>query len=294
MIDQAGQENNLNFYENVPEHQKLRLAAFRTRYPYSSLQCSGHEWHYIDTKVGERVVFILAGATTVAEISFNTIEHIAERNRVIAPDYPPIDNLGELFEGYKEMLDQLGVHRFILMGGSYGGWMAQSLVREMPDRVDKLVLSAIGPPNPENSRQLAKMLWMLKLMPFSLLRALMNRSFSRLVAEGDQKPVQMLMMAQLKEIMHTRIGREDILAALQRLIDQTDNYTFEVEDLADWPGQMLVLMGSEDPSTTPEKREALASLYPQAEHVVFEGADHSLSVTHSDEYYRALDAFLES
>jgi pimeloyl-ACP methyl ester carboxylesterase len=292
MKDPANDSLAQSFYEGVPEDQKQHLGAFRQRFPYSTMQLGESDWHYIDTQDGEQVVFILAGATTIAEISFNTIEHLAEGNRVIAPDYPPIDNLAQLFDGYITMLDRLGVDQLVVMGGSYGGWMAQSLVRLIPDRTDKVVLSAIGPPNPENSRQLAKMLWMFKLMPYSLLRALMNRSFSRLVSEGELQPVQMLMMAQLKEIMHTRVGRKDILAALLRLIDQTENYHFGSEDLADWPGKMLVLMGSDDPSTTPDKRDAMAVLYPQAEHVVFEGADHSISVTHKEQYYLVLDSFL--
>jgi proline iminopeptidase len=292
MNDTFSAPNDLRFYEAVPNDQWQRLKTFRHRHPYASLNINEAEWHYIDTQAGEQVVFILAGATTIAEISFNTIEHLAIGNRVIAPDYPPINNLADLFEGYIDMLDRLGIDRFVLMGGSYGGWMAQSLVRKFPERIDKVVLSAIGPPNPENSRQLAKMLWMLKLTPFGILRTLMNRSFSRLVSAGELKPEQTLMMAQLKEIMHTRVGRKDILAALLRLIDQTDHYSFEPEDLADWRGQMLLLMGSDDPSTTPEKREALARLYPQAEHVVFDGADHSVSVTHKEQYYQALDDFL--
>jgi pimeloyl-ACP methyl ester carboxylesterase len=292
MNDNVGSPKPSGYYKDVPKEQLERLDAFRKRYPYASFQLEGLDWNYIDTQVGEQVVFILAGATTIAEISFNTIEHLAEGNRVIAPDYPPINNLADLFEGYIGLLDRLGIDQFVLTGGSYGGWMAQSLVRKYPERIDKVVLSAIGPPNLENSRQLAKMLWMLKLMPFGVLRSLMNRSFSRLVREGELKPEQKLMMAQLKEIMHTRVGRKDILAALLRLIDQTDHYSFEPEDLADWQGQMLILMGSEDPSTTPDKREALAKLYPRAEHVVFDGADHSVSVTHREQYYQALDEFL--
>ena len=282
------------YYEGVPEDQILRLRDFRDRYPYAEMDIGGKAWRYIDTSEGEPTLFIFAGGTTVAEISFNTIGYLARRYRVLAPDYPPVGTLTELFDGYVEMLDRLGIERFNLLGGSYGGWMAQSFMRRERERTDKVVLSAIGPPNPENSRQLAKMLWLLSLAPTGVLRALMNRSFSRLAGEGTLDPERILMMAQLKEIMFTRVDRRDILAALRRLIDQTENYEFRPDDLANWPGQILVLMGSEDPSTTPEKREAMAELYPQAQHVVFEGADHAVSLTHREQYYQALDTFLAS
>ena len=280
------------FYQDVPKEQLARLKSFRSAHPYQMMEIDGEDWRYIDTQHGEPVILILPGATTIAEISFNTLEYLAQEHRVIAPDYPPIVTIAALFDGYLEMLDRLAIERFVLMGGSYGGWMAQSMLRHVPDRIDKVILSAIGPPNPENSRQLAKMLWLLRLLPFGLLRALMNRSFANLVSDGELEPVQTLMMAQLSEIMHTRVERKDILAALRRLIDQTDNYTFAADDLKGWPGRMLILMGSEDPSTTADKREAMAQLYPLADHIVFEGADHSLSIPHKEAYYSAINDFL--
>jgi pimeloyl-ACP methyl ester carboxylesterase len=282
------------FYEGVPNNQLERLKAFRLRFPRKEMQGKEHVWRYIDTREGDPTIFILAGGTTVAEISFNTIEHLAQKYRVIAPDYPPIQNLKDLFRGYLEMVDRLGVKRFVLMGGSYGGWLAQSFVRYAPERIDKLVLSAIGPPNPENSRQLARMLWLLRLMPIGVLRALMNRSFTHLAGEGELEPERVLMMAQLKEIMYTLVERKDILAALIRLIDQTENYGFGPDDLKEWYGRILILMGAEDPSTPPDKREAMATLYPQAKVVVFEGADHTMALTHRQAYYGAIDNFLAS
>ena len=279
-------------YHHVPEEPLKRLQTFRQQYPYQSYTIHDHEWRFIDTREGEQALVVMAGGSSIAEVSYQSLSHFAQNYRVIAPDYPCIGTISELFEGLIGLLDHLGVPSFSLMGGSYGGWMAQSFVRRERERTDMVVLSAIGPPNPENSRQLAKMLWLLSLAPTGVLRALMNRSFSRLAGEGTLNPERILMMAQLKEIMFTRVDRRDILAALRRLIDQTKNFEFRPNDLANWPGQMLVLMGSEDPSTPPEKREAMAALYPQAQHVVFEGADHAVSLTHREQYYQALDTFL--
>ena len=56
------------------------------------------------------------------------------------------------------------------MGGSYGGWMVQSFLEHYPDRFQKAVIAAAGPPDPENSRQLARILSLLRLLsaPFAL------------------------------------------------------------------------------------------------------------------------------
>ena len=44
-----------------------------------------------------------------------------------------------------ETLDQLGVERFHLLGHSMGGMVAQQLVHQAPNRVDRLVLYGTGP-----------------------------------------------------------------------------------------------------------------------------------------------------
>ena len=279
-------------YKDVPQESLRRLQGFRERYPYQTLQIKGRSWRFIDTQEGETTIFIPAGGTTVAEVSFMSLEHFAQKWRVIAPDYPPIGNLKELFEGFNKMLDRLGVGQFYAMGGSYGGWMLQSFVRFYPERVCKLVTTAIGPPNPENSQQIAKMMRWLSIVPTFLLRALINRSFSQLVSERTGDPDVSMLWALLREVMYYRVKREDIIAALQRLVDQTENYTFSSDDLKDWPGSMLMLFGSEDPATPPDKREAMKALYPQAEVKVFEGGEHGIAYTHQKEYFATIDEFL--
>jgi pimeloyl-ACP methyl ester carboxylesterase len=79
---------------------------------------------------------------------------------------------------------------------------------------------------------------------------------------------------------------------LYRLIDQTENYNFLPDDLKDWEGSILIVCGSEDPSTPTDKREALRTLYPQAEMKIFEGGGHGIALTHQQAYFAAIDEFL--
>jgi pimeloyl-ACP methyl ester carboxylesterase len=51
---------------------------------------------------------------------------------------------------------------------------------------------------------------------------------------------------------------------------------------------------SEDPATPLDKREAVSRLYPQAKMKVVEGASHGMAVTHREDYYATIDAFLAS
>lgn len=285
-----GQSKTGRFYADVPASELQQLLDFRARYPYRVAEIQGTPWRYIDSGGDGPVVFVLAGGTSIAETSFQTLEHLARRYHVIAPDYPPVGKIDALFAGATGLLDHLGVGQFSLVGGSYGGWMAQSFVRYCPDRVKKLVLTASGPPDPENSRQIEKMLPLLRLLPTALLRKMLLRTFTNLV-KSDQ-PNQQFLLAHLKEILYEHVHRADFLSSMQRLVDQTRNYTFSPDDLKTWPGQILLLSGSDDPAATPEKRAAMLVLYPQTKMHVIQGADHSASLTHQQEYFEVIDTFL--
>jgi hypothetical protein len=67
-----------NLYKDVPEASVNRLREFRHQYPYQEVTLGGRIWRYIDSKEGEQVLFIPAGGTTIAEVSFNSIAHFAK------------------------------------------------------------------------------------------------------------------------------------------------------------------------------------------------------------------------
>jgi pimeloyl-ACP methyl ester carboxylesterase len=279
-------------YADVPAESLNRLQDFRRRFPYRSISLDGIEWHYIDSANYKPVLFILPGAATVAEVSFISLEHFSEHFRVIAPDYPAIEEIEVLFSGFIGLLDYLEIERFYAMGGSYGGWMLQSLVRQFPERISRLVVSAVGPPDGQNSQELARLMGWFRITPTFLLRWMLNRSFTRLESDPTNNPDMALLWALVSEVVNYRLSRADMLAMMQRLIDQTDNYTFSPDDLDDWPGEMLLVFGSEDPATPLEKREAMQELYPKAEVKVFEGGEHGIAITHQEQYFSVIDDFL--
>ena len=279
-------------YAGVPEEPLSRLRAFREHFPYQSVSLSGIEWNYIDSGSGEPPLFILAGGTSIAEVSFFSVEHFAEQYRVISPDYPPIEELDVLFSGFMELLDYLGVEQFYTMGGSYGGWMVQSLVRQFPGRISKVAITAVGPPDINNSQEIARLMSWFRITPTFMLRSMLNKSFARLERDRSSNPDMALLWALVSEVINYRLGRADMLAMMQRLVNQTDNYTLSPEDLEDWPGRMLLVFGAEDPATPLEKREAMQQLYPHAEVKVFEGGEHGIAITHQDEYFSVIDRFL--
>lgn len=280
------------FYTDIPAAQMQRLADFRARYPYRIAAIKGNTWRYIDTGAGDDVLVVLAGGTTKAELGFQTIERLAQRWRVVAPDYPPVATVRALEEGLIALLDELGIGQFGLLGGSYGGMMAHPLVRLFPDRVRKMVLAVTPAPSPESGQRLARTLRWLRWVPMIGLRAMLARTFRGLVQEEEPDPDTALLLAMTRDIVMTRVTRADILAAMRRVVDMNTTFTYTPDDLADWPGAVLLLFGEDDPATPPETRATLSTLYPQAEATVFEGSGHAIAITRQAEYFAAIEGFL--
>lgn len=278
-------------YRSVPAELVSRLHRFRAQYPYKHAAVSGTEWHYIDTGSGEDVLLALSGAACIAEMSWLSIKHFAQRSRVISPDYPALNTMAGLVDGIAGILDQEGVRQAHVMGGSYGGLVAQLFVRRHPDRTASLILSHTLLPERKAAEQVAKIARWIHWLPASVLRALFRLRMGKLFPEG-QHPELALSKALFAEIVDCRLTKAQIISMMRRVVDLAMNYSFTPDELEAWPGRILLLMAEDDPATPPPVREAISAMYPRAQMRTFSGAGHLTPILKQDEYFGAIDEFL--
>lgn len=278
-------------YQGVPAEMVEQLRQFREDYPYKTTVIDGMTWRYIDTGKGKQAVLTLSGAACIAEVSWRTIARLGQRYRVIAPDYPAIDSNAELVDSLINLLDREGIGRVHVMGGSYGGLVAQVFARRQPDRTASLILSHTLLPNQETGRSIAKTLRWLRLMPQSILRAFFKRTMSRLMTK-DAAPEIALMNAHFAEIVDFHLSKAQLVSLMARTVDVAESYTFTPGDLKNWPGRILVMMADDDPATPEEARRAIMAMYPQAQVRLFSGSGHLTSILKQDEYISAMEEFI--
>jgi pimeloyl-ACP methyl ester carboxylesterase len=99
------------------------------------------------------------------------------------------------------------------------------------------------------------------------------------------------LLAIFDELIGYALGKMDVIAILERTADFAVR-SFTPKDMSGWPGRVLLVFGDNDPSTPPDVRQQLASLYPGCQVHLFEGAGHATSVTRQDEYLCTIDGFL--
>jgi pimeloyl-ACP methyl ester carboxylesterase len=268
-----------------------RLERFREANPYRTRQIAGSEWRFIDAGRGEPPLLVLSGAACIAEMSWTTIEHFARDRRVIAPDYPAIRGNPELVDGIAALLEGEGIERAHVLGGSYGGLVAQVFVRRHPGRTLSLVLSHTLLPDPRSASRVRRMTGLLGFVPWRAVRALFRARVGSLFPKASH-PELALSKALFEEILEERLSKAQLLALLHRVGELSQARPFAPDDLAAWPGRILLLMGEDDPATPEPARRALRAAYPRAEVRLFSGGGHATAILKQAEYFAAIDAFL--
>jgi pimeloyl-ACP methyl ester carboxylesterase len=188
------------------------------------------------------------------------------------------------------MLQKEGVASANVLGGSYGGFVAQVFVRRYPEITRSLVLSHTLPPFPEGGKRVEKMMRWFSLLPEGALRWLMGKRLGSLLPE--KTPETAVLYANFEEMLHNRLTKADLMALLSRTVDFT-NREFIPGDLERWSGKVLLILADNDPATPEDVRARLLALYPGAELCLFQGSGHATAVARQDEYFAAVDEFLK-
>jgi pimeloyl-ACP methyl ester carboxylesterase len=194
-----------------------------------------------------------------------------------------------LVDGIAAILRGEGIEQAHVMGGSYGGFVAQVFVRRHPGLVRSLVLSHTAPANPEVVSRMRRSVNMLRWMPMGMVRGVVRRAFQSMMPEPSEETACLL--AIYDELIDYALTKKDVMAILERMVDYSGR-TFTPQDLSTWPGKVLLVFGENDPATPPEVRQKLESLYPGCQVHVFEGSGHTTSVTHQEEYQAVIDNFI--
>ena len=284
-----GNEKIVKLYKDVPGEQLKRFQRFRAAHPYEQATIDGVAWEYITAGGGDEALLLLPGALGVPDLNWQHITHFARRYRVISPSYASVKRMDALVDDIAGILQREGIERAHVVGGSYGGFVAQVFVRRHPDMTASLVLSHTLPPDPAGGEQLKKMLCWLSLMPMGLLRWMVVKRLRTLLPE--KTPDTALLHAFFNEMARYRITKKELINSYWRVVDFNLS-GFTPQDLADWPGRVLLIMADDDPATPKPVRAAMQALYPEAKVRMFHGTGHVASLLKRDEYLAVIERFI--
>lgn len=220
------------------------------------------------------------------------IAALSDRFEVFAPALPgfgdaagaaPLTSIGGFAAHVLAQMDALGAERFILMGHSMGGMIAQEMARRAPDRIDRLVLYGTGP--------LGAMPDRFEPLDVSLERLHRDgvaRTAGRIAAtwfvDGDRASG----FALARDIA-ARASTEAAVAALQAMADWDGRAA-----LAQITAPTLILWGEKDRSYRWPQVETLWSGLPNTSLAVVPGASHAVHLEKPAIFHALLDDFISA
>ncbi len=281
------------YYRKVPSAQADQFIRFRQEHPLKSAVVDGLSWEYLEagTPSGAPLVF-LPGALSLAESAWRTISQLEQGNyRLLVPNYPPqVDSMVSLADGVAEILRQEGITSASIVGGSYGGMLAQVFVHRHAELVTHLVLSHTYPPVARRARSVAPALRLFRILPMPMVKRMLRQRMIGILP-SKPSPELLLIAAQVRETVDTRLTRQAALSTYTRMMD-FDRQVFTPSDLSAWPGRTLIMLDEDDPTTPEQLRNDLIALYPGATLHMFKGTGHATSILESAEYIMVMEEFL--
>jgi pimeloyl-ACP methyl ester carboxylesterase len=283
------------YYRKVPPAHAEQFKRFRQEHSLRNMIHDGVNWGYLTVGIpSDQPLLLLPGALGTAESAWRTITSLENNQyRLMVPNYPPeVGSMSALADGLAELLTREGIRSTHVVGGSYGGMLAQVFTHQYPDMVSKLVLSHTYPPEKHRPQSVAPALRLFRVLPMFMVKKMLRDRLTGIMPPRPS-PELLLIAAQIRETVDTRFTRQAIINTYLRMMD-FDRQAYSPTDLADWQGKTLIILAEDDPTTPEILRNELIALYPAATVYLFKDSSYATGILDSGEYLQVMEEFLKN
>ncbi len=207
-------------------------------------------------------LLLLPGLLCDAALWRHQVETLGDIAEPVVADMTQADQLGPLARSILADAPET----FALAGFSMGGYLAFEILRQAPDRVDRLALLDTTP-HPDSHEQLQRHRDLIDLARRSDFKGVTRRLLPILVHPGR---IEDMVLVDDVIAMAERVGREAYLRQQTAIMTRPDSR----HDLRLIHCPTLVLCGRQDAMTPVEAHEEMADAIPHGSLVVIEDCGH--------------------
>ena len=276
------------------------LNEFLSTHRFEDAVIDGANYHYLLCGEGKTVLVFLVGGMGLSYMYMPYVTALESEYRILTFDYPYEFNTNEeLADGISALLRYLDIDSAVMIGSSYGGYVAQVFARRYPEQTKGLCLFSTAGLSEQTVSSLREkyqkmapvLLWVLKHVSYSWLKPMMIRSCMRHAENATEE--QLSYMLNMFRFIYRDYTRELDVHMTTLLMDLMYLLPSRPEDFAYLKDRVLLILPENDGSFTPEMQEDLIRMLPDS--VIVEGVDsgHISTLLQVDRYVDEIRRFAE-
>lgn len=271
-------------YEKVAPQKIQSLLDFRTQCPPQYVHVGEHDWEYVVLGNGEKTILFLHGMTGAYDIWWQQMVPLSSQYKVISVTYPPMDTIEDMSEGILSVLNAERIQSVNVVGSSLGGYLAQYLMANHPERIEKVVLGNTFPPNDILRQKNESLIRILPFLPNWLVMKVFRNSFVNNIypAAGHSE----LVLAYMLEQISGRMTKVQVTARAKAVIE-----SFRPPDPKTLGVLVMIIEADNDPLVEDTLRVQLRTTYPTAQVNTLQAVGHFPYLNEPDTYTELLLSF---
>ena len=275
------------------------LKEFLRTHPYKDVVVEGAKFHYLLCGKGDTTLIFLVGGMGLSFLYMPYITALESEYRILTFDYPyEYDDNSGLVDSIFLLLKQLYIDKGILVGSSYGGYVAQMFARKYPEKTSGMCLFSTAGLSEKTINELRSkyekkaplLLWILRHVPYSWLKPVMIRACLRMAR--NTTPEVYSYTKDMFRFIYRDYTRKLDLHMTRLLIDLMNQIPCTSEDFIYLNGKVLLILPENDESFTLEMQRDLISMMPES--VIVEGVDsgHISTLIEVERYVEEIQSFI--
>ena len=254
--------------------------------PVKTININGVDWQYYAGGKGDKTILFCHGMGGAYDLWWQQVAAFEKDYKVITFTLPEaVDNLAAVKTGIEAILKEEHIDKFYVVGTSMGGYIAQYLVKTMPERVEKAVFGNTFPPNTEIAAENAGKAKILPWLPEIFVAKFGEKQLKNKLLPAAHN--DSLLAAFLPSLPFSKKG------FLGRYMVVIDMFTINPCRYEYKRIPKLIFESDNDPLISKSLRQQLKELYPDAEVYTFHNEGHFPYINVAAEYNKVLKRFLE-
>lgn len=252
-----------------------------------AITVNGVTWKYLTSGNANKTLLFLHGMGGAYDLWWQQIDFFNKDYKVITYTLPEeIDNLEDALSGIKAILKKENVDKFYAVGTSMGGYIAQYILKKMPERLEKIVFSNTFPPNDDLLKQNKTKSKIIPLLPELVISWFGKKSIQEKLLPAAQN--DSLLKAFLPSLPFSKKG------FINRFYVVVDMFTINPAQYKYKRVPKLIIESDNDPLVPANLRQELKELYPYAQVHTFHNQGHFPYINASKQYNLTLKKFLDA